>query len=69
MKKIEARIEQLKKFKEFFYKTDKQGADIKSYFQLLDYHITALEEIRDLVKAFERDDVEFITAWFERRKQ
>lgn len=69
MTKLDARIEQLKKFKEYFYTTDKPGADIKSFFQLLDYHIAALEEIRELVNAFERDDVEYISKWFEKRSK
>jgi hypothetical protein len=46
-------------------KTDK--LTVESYLQLLDYHISLLEELDGLVDAINNGDTEKVSDWYEKR--
>lgn len=69
MTNLDKRIEQLEELKDKTMVLPNEGVSRMSYIQLLVYHLSILKEMRKLVKAFDDNDVETVTKWYESRRQ
>ncbi len=69
MTNLDKRIEQLEELKDKTMVLSSEGVSKMSYIQLLVYHLSLLKEMRKLIKAFDDNDVESVTKWYENRRQ
>lgn len=69
MSNLEKRIEQLEELKDKTLVLNSETISRASYLQLLVYHLGVLKEIRKLVQAFDNNDVDTVSKWYEDRKQ
>lgn len=65
--KIDDRIEQLKRGKEYVYQAGTGHVDLGSFMQILDLHIELLQEIKALALAMDKDDVAHVQEWLKKR--
>lgn len=67
-KAITDRIAKMEELKDRTMILETEGVTRKSYIQLLMYHISLLKEVEKLVEAFDKDDCDAVTSWYEKRK-
>jgi hypothetical protein len=68
MSRLQNRIEQMEDLRNQVLATETEAVTKSSFISILNYHIKLLKEVDSLVDAFDKDDVQAVQDWYNKRK-